>query len=558
MAYIVAKKIWHKEFSEGELNIVWGMFLDLAGEVDWETTEYVDFFRNNTNIPYPETDKRDDTEGVKPKQMRKILDVLDDLDLIKALFKCLKEQNFRRAPFFEDGYISWKQVLNEEIMLMLEDENPKTKIGAYILEKTHPELSYYKYKEEVYEGFLAGEITVNDFSLILKEKPYPAGKTLSLKQLTMEDFWDERKKLWNKTLNIIPKHQALLLLEPKYWDKDVFLSTMDYFFGTKNFTTLEGHHQNNFLNLYKTFGRNLSLVKNIIKEKKTVDNGFSLLLEMYHKMDEKNPAFEKFINQNNVGIDAEYSIVDLAKVLVALTYFDEAQESLSKKQRIKASDINVLIEAADLAISYVRGGNEKLLKHMKYEHMNVLNKYNLSDQQKKWALALYERTAHLKTKVPLFKETIGAYTVEMIDKDDIRGLVAGNATNCCQTLSSDRRTKTINGSNCVYYGAEELNSTFFLVSKNNRIVAQSWVWMKKGQLTFDNIEVLGQEIRDSIADCYQAYANYVLKNKFVERVTVGTGHSDLSLGNFWKKIDNFETHSEAYDAANSQYEIKVK
>jgi hypothetical protein len=110
----------------------------------------------------------------------------------------------------------------------------------------------------------------------------------------------------------------------------------------------------------------------------------------------------------------------------------------------------------------------------------------------------------------------------------------------------------------VYYGAEELNSTFFLVSKNNRIVAQSWVWMKKGQLTFDNIEVLGQEIRDSIADCYQAYANYVLKNKFVERVTVGAGHSDLSLGNFWKKIDDFETHSEAYDAANLQYEIKVK
>ena len=97
------------------------------------------FPSHDTSIPYPETDKRDDTEGVKPKQMKRILDVLDNLDLVKALFKCLKEQDFRRAPFFEDGYISYK-----DTMLKIDSYKVDYSISKPIIPQNVKTLPIYK------------------------------------------------------------------------------------------------------------------------------------------------------------------------------------------------------------------------------------------------------------------------------------------------------------------------------------------------------------------------------------------------------------------------------
>lgn len=556
MAYIQAKKIWTKQFSEKEVQEIWELFLSLCPQnTDWENIQYVDFFRENTSIPYPETDKHDDTEGIKPKQMKELIEKLE-LSGVKLLLSKLKEMNFRIHPYYEDGYISWKNILNDKIFPLIKDK-PKAGLGKFLFEEKLNK--YYSYDDEIYSDLFKGNLTLKDFEPLLKMKLYKQNHKISKKDLSMENFWDDRKELWKQELGVIPQVQELLLLEPKFWDKDSFLSSLEFLYGVKQFTKLNDNDRTQFLNYYKVFGPHIKYINSFVKERKVLQNGFSNKVELYHLMKERNQAFIKLIEETKKGIDNEFSISDLEKIMISLTYFDEAKDSIIKKQRIKFKDVKSIIEAADLAISYIKSGNEKALKNMKYSYMNELNKYNLSEQQKKWALALFEKTSHLKTKVPLFQETYGDYTIEMIDKNDIRGLVCGNAVNCCQTLGSDRRSGTYGGSNCVYYGAEEETSTFFIISKNNRIIAQSWVWMKGSQLTFDNIEVLGQEVRDSIAKCYQLYANYVLKadNK-IKRVTVGTGNSDLSLSKFWKEAKNFEIISEAYDARNSQYEIEYK
>lgn len=565
MAYIVAKKIWKKEFSNGELELIWEIFKGLCSNVDWETTEYADYFRNN-HFVYPETDIRDDTEGLKPKQMKKLLEVLD-IEGTKFLLKTISDtgNKYRVAPFYEDGYISWKAVFKQNIEPLLETEDPLAEIGKFIMDElvsanmAPANIRYYNYSKEVYKAFMNKELNFKDFSAITTQKPYPKDKKLGLDDLTMKDFWEKRKNLWKETLGITPQVQELLLLEPKYWHKDIFLESLYYHYDVKQFSKLDSTQQTCFINLYKTFGPHIKFLNSFIKERKIlVNNNVVSNTELYHLMEKPNEAFIKIVEDNKKGIEIGLNLSDFEEILVALSYFKDAKEDILKKDRIKIADIETLKEAAKLAKSIIKAGNENSLKHMNYKTMSVLNKYNLKEEQKKWALDLFEKTCHLKTKVPLFKETIGEYTVEMIDKDDIRGLVAGNATNCCQTLSGPKRTFQYGGSNCVYYGAEEKTSTFFIISKNNRIIAQSWVWMKDSQLTFDNIEVLGQEIRDSIADCYQAYADYVLSlpDSKIKLVTVGAGHSDLNLGKFWEKTDKGELIDEAYDARSGQYRIK--
>lgn len=83
--------------------------------------------------------------------------------------------------------------------------------------------------------------------------------------------------------------------------------------------------------------------------------------------------------------------------------------------------------------------------------------------------------------------------------------------------------------------------------------------MKNGQLTFDNIEVLGQEVRDPIKNCYEAYAKECLseKNK-IKVITVGAGNSDMDLEKYWKEYRDFELIKEAYDARNTQYVISKR
>lgn len=563
MPYIKARKIWTNKFSKGDLDRIWDFFKSLCGNVDWETMQYADFFRNS-NIIYPETDKWDDTEGIKPKQIKALLDALG-FDMTETLLKHLSDNGntFRTQPYYEDGYISWKTVFKDKVEPMLDEENPQLEIAKYLVSNAKDKPSnfgYYNYSDEVYEAVLAGKLDFSDFKAVLTKKPYPQNKKLSIDELSMKDFWDKRKEIWKKELGITPQVQELLLLDPKFWHKDIFLESLEYHYKIKQFAKLKSEDQNAFIKLYKTFGPHIKYLNSYIKERKfLVNRSINCQAELYHKMSEPNQAFVKIIEESKRGIDVNLSLQDFEKYITTLTYFEDARTDISKKNRLKLHDLNVLKEAYTFIMSIIKAGNESSLKNMNYQTMSVLNKYGLNENQKKWALALFKKTCHLKTEVPLFSETLGDYTIEMVDKNDIRGLVAGNATNCCQTLQRGSRDYSYGGNNCVYYGAEEKNSTFFLVSKNNRIIAQSWVWMHKGQLTFDNIEVLGQELRDSIADCYQLYADYVLnlpKTK-IKRVTVGTGHSDLSLSNYWKQANDFEVIDEAYDARNSQYEIKA-
>lgn len=573
MPKIKPAKIWKKKFDKKGLEHIWEMFDRLNGTVDWDNMEYADFFRTNTQIPYPETDEDDDTEGVQPNQIFKLLNVLGEKETY-FVFNYLKNLNriFRNnGVYFEDGYISWKKILKNEILTEIEDNSKTSKINVMkkLIDLTRSnntllkDFDFYKYEDKIYLALIEETLTFNDFNMILSKRPFAQGKELELDDLTMKNYWDKRKELWKKIHGIVPQVQELLLLEPEFWHKDVFLESLQNQFGEKQLSKLDAEKQANFINIYKMFGPHIRFLNSFIKEKKILLNGkFSTNIELYNKMSEPNNAFLKIISESKKGIALNLSIDDYKQYLTTLTYFKEANDDILKKDRITIVDLNNLKEGYNLAISMISAGKENMLKNMSYKQMAILNKYGLSENQKKWALDLYNRTCHLQTEVPLFKGTVGDYEFEMIDKNDIRGLVAGNATNCCQTLQSSSRSSSVSGPNCVYAGQEEKTQTFFLISKKDRIIAQSWVWLSKNkeQLTFDNIEVLGQELRDSLTECYNMYAEHVLSLKDcpIKHVTVGSGNSDIKLGDYWKNYPKFETIPEAYDARNTQYLIASK
>ncbi len=75
-------------------------------------------------------------------------------------------------------------------------------------------------------------------------------------------------------------------------------------------------------------------------------------------------------------------------------------------------------------------------------------------------------------------KAIGApeYTFRKLPADDLRGLVLGKLTNCCQYLGGP-------GESCAIYGMSEPESCFYVVEYKGKIVAQLWAWGGKGKLS---------------------------------------------------------------------------
>ena len=81
-------------------------------------------------------------------------------------------------------------------------------------------------------------------------------------------------------------------------------------------------------------------------------------------------------------------------------------------------------------------------------------------------------------------------TFHRLAADDIRGLFLGEMTDCCQSIGGV-------GEKCAEHGFISEDSGFYVVENSKgRVVGQTWAWRgKKGQLVFDSLETLGENVR---------------------------------------------------------------
>ncbi len=156
------------------------------------------------------------------------------------------------------------------------------------------------------------------------------------------------------------------------------------------------------------------------------------------------------------------------------------------------------------------------------------------------------------------------YSYESMDMGNPRGWFVGLETNCCQHLGGAGRT-------CVQFAAANPEvSGMFRVMKKGETVAQSWFWFnqEKGAFVFDNIEVLGKELRDSIFNCYTKFVREELvprANIFgIKTVSVGLGCNDVPKLNELERvaepvlIKSLSTAHVYSDATNQVYLAKIE
>ena len=119
------------------------------------------------------------------------------------------------------------------------------------------------------------------------------------------------------------------------------------------------------------------------------------------------------------------------------------------------------------------------------------------------------------TSVRLGRETAG-----IMVWDDIRQFFLGDYTHCCQTFGEAGETSML-------FGLYSKHSGFFSIERDEKVLAQAWVWEAKNDtLVLDNIE---------LADCrdVEQFTNILYKwaeSSPYRNIQLGLGYSDMTLG----------------------------
>jgi len=600
--YIKVKKIWEKEFSQKEISDIWDMFLSVTEKVlnrtiDWSTESYTDIVLGNPNQtllpPHPESDKYDDTEGVSPKQMKRLLKKMS-LKQIENLFVLFGKKSqlisTMRDPdgdlYYdnEDRNISWKYFLKEEILKgdltvnlgkffgndlgIPKDSFASKNIAELILEifeKEEKEISQikavlayvfsgrypYKISEEVLLKILKEEILLSDFQALLEAKILDSGTVITSKNCNLDTFFKERESEWKKIWNFVPKDKNVLLLDPTKWSQDHFLGSMQKMFGHKQIAKLSEEQKIVFLDFYKKFGNYLFYLVPIIKHDKMKSIPTTWKINLIDETSEVSKLFLRILEDSKKGIDTMIKISSFYKIIIAVSSIKSIEAELSKKSRFSTVDIESLVEAGNFVLT---SNDKKIFEKISFRDLFWIKKANITGDQLNRLLDLYRKTKDLKVKyIPILSGEVDGYEYEMLTKESIAGLVVGNLTQCCQRIGGI-------GNDCVYYGAQNENSTFFVVKKNGNVVAQSWVWTNKSgtQLTFDSIECVSNAYGQGVMQAYHEYAIRALnESKKIEQITVGA-YGRTGLYNQLERATDYDTLQGVYNDSGTQYLIAKK
>jgi ankyrin repeat protein len=137
------------------------------------------------------------------------------------------------------------------------------------------------------------------------------------------------------------------------------------------------------------------------------------------------------------------------------------------------------MEARAALLAYQRAG----------EHPDLAKLfYSLRLEEATFELALSLQAAAAKTScLPDVTVECRDMRLSRLPPGDIRGLVLGHLTGCCQSIGSI-------GEDCAIYGYCARQSGFFVVEQGGQIVGQTWATIVRGRLLLDSLETLGRRL----------------------------------------------------------------
>lgn len=531
----VKHKDFPKYFPDKNIDKIWDFFLehfnDVKGiKIDWEETIYTNMIKGTVNIPlYPETDKWDDTEGIQPKQIFEIIDLIG-FENFKKVAKILSKNIamfVNNAEYFEledegrnETIISWKKVVKDKIMPFVKEEDIAyfgklifcDSLGVSNMGTTYSKAQFpYDILDEVFKAIIADELEVEAIMFFKTNKIYDSSEKLTLTNLNADSFFKNRETEWEKVHDFIPKSKSVLLLDPNYWDKKVFLESMNILYGTRQLDKLIPADQNDFITFYKSFGKLLIFIAPMLNNEHIHKPSQSW--PVLYRNDIPNGLRKILVNLGR-GIDIRMKVEDILFMYATMSTFKDSDEFISKKAQVSIDDVYLLVSIGR-EIANINDSDMKKLKDIPWRHIGVFKKYNVSNN--KAVLDLYAATKDIKCDIPLVSGRVGKYSYEVLSKNDIRGLIAGNAMNCCQHIPSGI------GKSCVYYGAEHKNSTFFIINDDKgNIVCQSWLWEKENILVCDSAETLRRD--EDFYNIYMEMAEKIVNdpNNKIKEVRIGS------------------------------------
>ena len=156
--------------------------------------------------------------------------------------------------------------------------------------------------------------------------------------------------------------------------------------------------------------------------------------------------------------------------------------------------------------------------------------------------------ANKKSCIPDISFTLpNGMTYKKLADGDIRGLVLGEITDCCQTINN-------HGDDCVRHGFLSKNGGFYVVlDKKGEIIGQSWAWLGRGnELVLDSLESLGERIsKDQWEEIIKELATKMPKN--ITALHVGTGGETPELN--FEKISVKPKDYKGYRDSEKQYRV---
>ena len=148
---------------------------------------------------------------------------------------------------------------------------------------------------------------------------------------------------------------------------------------------------------------------------------------------------------------------------------------------------------------------------------------------------------------------MAGYRLRKLADGDLRGLVLGEYSACCQHLANA-------GAECAEHGYISENGGFYVVEdSDNKIIAQSWAWRgKNGELTLDSLESMPERMNGTawqkICEEFAKQATAAQPN--ITAIHVGTGGATPSM-DFARasKLAEPKDYKAYRDSTNGQYAV---
>lgn len=520
MSYIKIKPIWTKKdrFSKEEAIEIFEIFKTLSPvpQDGWEKINLVTAIAQYGQFMHPETDKEDDTEGIQPKQVFLLKETLGKnyKDYLKKVISLFNSNSSNFSNLISDGFVSWNLVFEHYIVPNLQQDE-KIRLGLLTVQVNPFLRQFTSIDAELLEKIGNGEITEIDIQNAITTGIIKSNaKHLTLEMLDIESYLESRKKIWKEHFKNVPQSSHMLRVNPENFSTEL-LDKIQEVYGTRQIAKLSEIDQINVSLLIDNFGINiLSLDNSYFKNSQAIKN----LPYGNSKVKDFNIVLTKIIKELPISLN---TIKDVIKALGIYTPFYDYIMNM----KIEKSDLDIILYITNI----VHQINSSKINTLDPKYFRLLYRYRIQSYQEIVKLiSLFEKNMDKETTLPNLKGSIGNYKWEIIKKDNPIGLMLGYATDCCQVIGGD-------GESCLKTGYEEVNSSFFVVTKGDKIYAQSWCWSKEktkygSGFCFDSAEVLGKDLNKSkdILKCYEEAAEAL--SKFYDVIYVGADGNSMPEG----------------------------